>query len=131
MEDLIKREDAIKALTEVLFDEPPYLNSIEKCETFARNAFMSMNPMTSAHTGRGEPMIKEIIYAWDSEVPKVDYVGELVRCRDCRYCTTDIIVMQTNTGYERVINLCQCPRHKEEWSVDKDWYCADGEKESE
>ena len=34
--DLIKREDAIKVLTEVLFDEPPYLNSIEKCETFAR-----------------------------------------------------------------------------------------------
>ena len=36
MEDLIKRSDAIKALTEVLFDEPPYLNSIEKCEAFAR-----------------------------------------------------------------------------------------------
>ena len=36
MEDLIKREDAIKTLTEVLFDEPPYLNSIEKCEAFAR-----------------------------------------------------------------------------------------------
>ena len=30
-------------------------------------------------------MIKEIIYAWDGEVPKVDYVGELVRCRDCRW----------------------------------------------
>ena len=34
--DTIYREDAIKALTEVLFDEPPYLNSIEKCEAFAR-----------------------------------------------------------------------------------------------
>ena len=30
-------------------------------------------------------MIKEIIYAWDSEVPKVDYVGELVRCKECRW----------------------------------------------
>lgn len=42
MNDLIKRADAIKALTEVLFDEPPYLNSIEKCETFARKTLDSV-----------------------------------------------------------------------------------------
>lgn len=42
MEDLIKRSDAIKALTEVLFDEPPYLNSIEKCEAFARKTLESI-----------------------------------------------------------------------------------------
>lgn len=42
MSDLIKREDAIKVLTEVLFDEPPYLNSIEKCETFARKTLESI-----------------------------------------------------------------------------------------
>ena len=35
MNDLIKREDAIKALTEVLYEEPPYLNSMEKCMAFA------------------------------------------------------------------------------------------------
>lgn len=37
------------------------------------------------HTERGESMIKEIIYAWDSEVPNVDYVGELVRCAECKW----------------------------------------------
>ena len=42
MEDLIKREDAIRVLTEVLFDEPPYLNSIEKCEAFARKTLESI-----------------------------------------------------------------------------------------
>ena len=37
MEDLIKREDAIKVLAEVLYEEPPYLNSAEKRMAFARN----------------------------------------------------------------------------------------------
>ena len=60
--------------------------------------------MTSVPTEKGNPMIKEIIYAWDSAVPKVDYVGELVRCKECKYdghCT---------------------------WSESGDWYCADGER---
>ena len=51
MSDLIKRADAIKALTEVLFDEPPYLNSIEKCEAFARKTLESI---PSAEPKQGE-----------------------------------------------------------------------------
>ena len=38
-------------------------------------------------------MIKEIIYAWDGEIPKVDYVGELVRCKDCKYKDVEICPM--------------------------------------
>ena len=52
----------------------------------------------------------------------------LVRCAECKYCMTDIVVQRREDGYERAINLCRCPKHKEEWSVDKDWYCADAER---
>ena len=53
---------------------------------------------------------------------------DLVRCGECRHCLLDIVVQRREDGYERAINLCRCPKHKEEWSVDKDWYCADAER---
>ena len=38
-------------------------------------------------------MIKEIIYAWYPTVPKAEYVGELVRCKDCKYKDMEICPM--------------------------------------
>lgn len=70
---------------------------------------------------------------WDELVAFADAVAEqepidLVRCGECRYCMTDIVVQRREDGYERAINLCRCPKHKEEWSVDKNWFCADAER---
>lgn len=29
--------------------------------------------------------VKEIIYAFDGSIPKIEMVGELVRCKDCMW----------------------------------------------
>lgn len=58
----------------------------------------------------------------------IEYVRDLVTCGECRHCLPDIVVQRREDGYERAINLCRCPRHKEEWSVDKNWFCADAER---
>ena len=58
----------------------------------------------------------------------IEYVQDLVTCAECRHCILGIVVERREDGYERAINLCRCPRHGEEWSVDKDWFCADGER---
>ena len=66
-------------------------------------------------------MIKEIIYAWDSEVPKVDYVGELVRCRDC-------VHKRLYDGETKYYYCALEDRPNRQWSVD-DWnYCYWGER---
>ena len=61
-------------------------------------------------------MIKEIIYAWHPTVPKVEYVGELVRCQDCKYW---------------VYNFNGCSRNP----CTEPWYATDfcnyGEREGE
>jgi hypothetical protein len=51
MSDLIKREDAIKALAEVLYDEPPHFNSIEKIEAYAKR---ELSRIPSAEPKQGE-----------------------------------------------------------------------------
>lgn len=53
MSDLIKREDAIKALAEVLYEEPPYLNSMEKIEAFAEKE-LSRIPSVEPKQGEWE-----------------------------------------------------------------------------
>ena len=70
---------------------------------------------------------------WHELVAFADAVAEqepidLVTCAECRHCTHDIVVERSADGYERTINLCRHPKHIEEWSVTKDWYCADGQR---
>ena len=71
---------------------------------------------------------------WDELVAFANAVAEqepidLVRCAECRHCTHDIVVERRVSGYERSINLCKHPWLHIELAVDKDWYCADGERE--
>ena len=58
-------------------------------------------------------MIKEVIYAWYLTVPKVEYIGELVRCKECRYRDTEL-----------------CPMYKltRAGVLKSDDYCSYGEK---
>ena len=58
----------------------------------------------------------------------IEYVKDLVTCGECRHCLTDIVVQRRADGYEKTVNLCRNPKHTEEWSVPKDWYCADAER---
>lgn len=58
----------------------------------------------------------------------IEYVQDLVTCAECRHCTLDIVVQRREDGYEKTVNLCRHPKHTEEWSVPKDWYCADAER---
>lgn len=63
-------------------------------------------------------MVKEIIYAWDGEIPKVDYVGELVRCKDCKYWR--------NTDAEKIPTASIACGH-----MHADDFCSYGERENE
>ena len=45
-------------------------------------------------------------------------VGELVRCKDCKYCYAE--------GFVNVRNVCE--KHYDFGNVDDDWFCADGER---
>ena len=71
-------------------------------------------------------------YMWGEVLTTVNiqpYIElDLVTCAECRYCTLDIVVQRRTDGYEKTVNLCRNPKHFEEWSVPKDWYCADGER---
>lgn len=54
------------------------------------------------------------------------YAVDIVRCGECKHCSLDVCVERTVSGKERCINICN--RHSAEWVVDKDWFCADGER---
>ena len=85
MEDLIKRADAIKALTEVLFDEPPYLNSIEKCEAFARKTLESI---PSAEPKQGEWIVHfdDLFPEESTEECSVCHAEQLINGNDDNFC---------------------------------------------
>lgn len=53
-------------------------------------------------------------------MPTVDAVP-VVRCKDCKYCYAE--------GFVNVRNVCE--KHYDFGNVDDDWFCADGERQSE
>lgn len=64
-----------------------------------------------------------LVYWEDIEdAPSID----IVRCKECKHCSLDVCVERTVSGKERCINICN--RHRPEWVVDEDWFCADGER---
>ena len=80
-------------------------------------------------------MIKEIIYAWYLTVPKVEYVGELVRCRECKHRPIKedadgenygFNLIEPNDGDER----CPCLVNDGwySWMPNDNFYCGFGER---
>lgn len=65
-------------------------------------------------------MIQEIIYKFDGSIPKIELVGELIRCKDCRY----IRYLGSGTMGDVICN-------KHDIQVSRYSYCSFGEKESE
>jgi hypothetical protein len=54
-------------------------------------------------------------YVWN------DNHGELIRCKDCKYCFTEGFVHEHNV----------CDKHEGIQGQPDDWFCADGERESD
>ena len=76
----------------------------------------------SIWNGRPLSLLGARILVMIDEAPSID----IVRCRECKHCSLDVCVERTVSGKERCINICN--RHSAEWVVDKDWFCADGER---
>lgn len=72
----------------------------------------------------GEVGMKEIIIAYDENAEATpvmgDWVGELVRCKDCKHCYVD--------GENVRFNVCELDHNKVQSG---DWFCADGEQRTE
>ena len=71
--------------------------------------------------------MKEIIVAYDenTEASPVmgDWVGELVRCKDCEHRDKEIVPDGAWEGY--VFCKKDCAGHKD------DWFCADGKRRTD
>ena len=82
--------------------------------------------------------MKEIIIAYDENIEASpvmgDWVGELVRCKDCKYRPKQTEPPET---YGFSIEFpegskcpCQCSGDGYySWYPEDDWFCADGERE--
>lgn len=80
-------------------------------------------------------MIKEIIYTWYLTVPKVEYVGELVRCRECKHRPIKedadgenygFNLIEPNDGDERCPCLVSDGWYS--WMPNDNFYCGFGER---
>lgn len=62
--------------------------------------------------------IESYIKLGNSDYQWSDNHGELIRCRNCKYCFTE--------GFVHEHNICE--KHEDIQGQPDDWYCADGER---
>ncbi len=126
-EDAISREEAIKAIARLhivndeesirkLYMKKPHSTQTDFEEVLVY-AFDAIEALPSVAPSRPNDQ-------YDFDAPNA--YRELVRCGECKYCNLDVCVGRRLDGYERYINICK--RHTREWVVNKDWFCADGER---
>ena len=100
MSDLIKREDAIEALAEILYEEPPYLNSAEKRMAFARNAM--------------------------KDIPSAENKGEWIPCSERLPEETGIYLCTVGAPYRNPREMYYAPQEWADKTDNATWRNTDG-----
>lgn len=51
---------------------------------------------------------------------------DIVRCKECKFCTPNVCIERRSDGYENIVNICN--KHTDEMIVALDDFCSYGER---